>query len=238
MAVTFRLSDTPDEPIETRGATPEENVSYWKQLHESNAYFDTHNWYQDRLRFFGLDQISRILDPKQDDTLLEIGCGYGRLLWHLAPLVKNAIGLDLAQAPLAEAESLLESRGSVELHLGDGVTLNPIKDESVTAAYAFTVFQHMARSVALANAREVARVLAPSGRFLLQLHVGDGTEDVMATPGEQSVGYTAAQAAGLIEDAGLRVERVERELLLKDYPAGNVAWWWLLATKHEASSSG
>lgn len=231
MGVTFRLPDSPDEPAGDRRATSEENVAYWRQLHESNAYFDNHRWYRQRLRPFGLDQITRLLDLNPDDTLLEIGCGYGRLLWHLAPSVHEAFGFDLAEAPLVEARTLLDDRGNVTLHQGDGVTLRPLADASITAAYAFTVFQHMARSVALANAREIARVLRPDGRFLLQLHVGEGTEDVLATPGEQSVGYTATQASSLIEDAGLQVERIERELLLEDYPSGDVAWWWVLASK-------
>lgn len=231
MPVTFRLPGMQDDPSAERLATSDECVAYWRELHLGNAYFNQHRKYTDRLRPFGLDRIERLLEPTQSDVLLEIGCGYGRLLWHLAPRVSRAIGIELSAEPLDEAARLLEGRGEIELHLGDGMSLSPIKDASVDAAYAFTVFQHMSRRIALSNAREASRVLRPGGRFALQLFVGDGADDVRATPGEQSVGYTAAQACTLIEDAGLRVESLEHDPLLDSYPAGDVAWWWLKARK-------
>ena len=231
MPVTFRLPGMQDASNADRNATTDECVAFWRELHQDNAYFDQHRKYTDRLRPFGLDQIERLIEPTHSDVLLEIGCGYGRLLWHLAPRVRRAIGIDLSPEPLNEASRLLEGRGEIELHLGDGISLSPIKDASVDAAYAFTVFQPMSRSIALDNAREASRVLRPGGRFVLQLFVGDGEDDVRATPGEQSVGYTAAQACALIEDAGLRVTALEHDPLLDSYPAGDVAWWWLKARR-------
>lgn len=183
------------------------------------------------MRPFGLDRISRLLKSAQSDVLLEIGCGYGRLLWHLAPQVSRALGVELSPEPLEEARRVLAGRGDVELHLGDGRSLAPIADASVDAAYAFTVFQHMSRSIALSNAREAARVLRPGGRLVLQLFVGSGDDDVCATHGEQSLGYTAAQACALIEDAGLRVDQLEYDDLFESHPGQGVAWWWVRASK-------
>jgi ubiquinone/menaquinone biosynthesis C-methylase UbiE len=175
-----------------------------------------------------------MLNPRAGDVLLEIGCGYGRLLWHLLPFVGagRVIGVELAEQPLAEARELLQDCGDFELIRNDGLTLRGIPDQSITGAYAFTVLQHMTRAGARGYIREAARVLVPGGRVCLQFHCDGTTErDILDERREQSISYSATQVCDTIEQAGLRVERLDRECLDATYPGSGLSWLWVLATK-------
>lgn len=232
MPVTFSLDgDLTRQDTTPRGALPQENVDAWRELHREGAYFAKHPRYQERLHRDGLDHLTRLLQLNSTDTLLEVGCGYGRLLWHLRPLVNRAIGVDLAPEPIEQARELMRGRGGADLHVVDGGALSMIPDASVDAAYAFTVFQHMTREGVDAYAREIARVLRPGGRFVAQFLEGAGEEQIRPVAGEQSIGYRASQAAAVAERAGMIVQAVERDWLVDAYPAGYASWVWLSARK-------
>jgi len=214
-------------------ASPTRNVEHWTRLH-AEGYFATHPRYKERLHTLGLERIVAMLNPRVGDVLLEIGCGYGRLLWHLLPLVGGGrvIGVELAEEPLAEARKLLEDRGDVELIRNDGLTLRDIPDQCITGAYAFTVLQHMTRAGACGYIREAARVLVPGGRVCLQFHSDGTTErEILDERREQSISYSATQVCDTIEQASLRVERLDRECLDATYPGRGLSWLWVLATK-------
>lgn len=225
------MTASPAQPIAPPpAASPSQNVRHWTRLHE-DGYFATHPRYQDRLHTDGLDRLTAMLAPRPDDVLLEIGCGYGRLLWHLLPRVRHVIGVDLSPAPLAEANDLLTGRGSFELLLGDGVGLPAVPNASVTGVYAFTVFQHMTREGVRAYLREVRRVLASGGRCCFQFFSdGSSEREIADDRREQSISYSATQVCAAAEGAGLRVERFERECLEHLYPGRGFSWLWVLAS--------
>lgn len=211
-------------------ASPTQNVQSWTELHE-NGYFANHPRYRERLHTDGLVRLVDMLRPNPNDTLLEIGCGYGRLLWHMLPRVKRVIGVDLAEQPLGEAKKLLSGRGEFQLVQGDGVGLRGVMDAAVDGAYAFTVFQHMTRDGVHDYIRDVNRVLAPGGRACFQFFSdGSSERNIVNETREQSISYSAAQVCASVEQAGLRVERFERECLDAIYPGRGFSWLWLLAT--------
>lgn len=203
------------------------HVENWRQLH-SRGYFAQHRRYRDRLHARGTDEIGRLLALTPEDTLLELGCGYGRALYHLLPRVRRAVGIDLSAEPFAEARGLLAGRGEFALHVGDGVSLRPIDDASIDKAFAFTVFQHLTRAQAAAYTAEFARVLRPGGRVCVQFLTGGDTDaDQSDEVREQSLSYSAAQIAALVEGAGLRLTNLE--LAPTDHAA--YCWYWMAADK-------
>lgn len=206
------------------------HVDNWRELHK-RGYFTTHRRYQDRLHTRGVEEVGRLLGLRSEDTLFELGCGYGRALYHLLPRVARAIGMDLAPEPLKEVEGLLSGRGKYQLHLGDGVSLKPIADSSIDKAFAFTVFQHLTRAQAVAYMREFARVVRPGGRVCVQfLTGGDEQAEQADDVREQSLSYSPSQIARLVEDAGLRMTRLELA------PTNHAAyhWFWMAADKPRA----
>jgi cyclopropane fatty-acyl-phospholipid synthase-like methyltransferase len=203
------------------------HVENWRELHK-RGYFAEHRRYQERLNSRGVSELSRLLAIRPSDVLLELGCGYGRALYHMLPRVKRAIGIDLAPEPLREAGELLTGRGKFTLHVGDGVSLRPVDDDCVDKAFAFTVIQHLTRAQATAYVAEFARVLKPGGRVCLQfLTGGDTSADQSDAVREQSLSYSASQIAHLIEGAKLRITNLELG------PTNHAAyfWYWMVAEK-------
>jgi ubiquinone/menaquinone biosynthesis C-methylase UbiE len=61
------------------------------------------------------------------DVVLELGCGYGRVLPALAAKTKSVVGIDTSRASLELAGEILASVGSVRLAAADAVKL-PFRD--------------------------------------------------------------------------------------------------------------
>jgi SAM-dependent methyltransferase len=100
--------------------------------------------------------------------LLEIGCGPGRILSHLAPHFDRLDGVEIAPEMIEVARQQdLPENVHLELTPGDG-ELNTIPSESIDLVCSFHVFQHIPHpSVVARYVSETARVLKPSGRAVL-----------------------------------------------------------------------
>ncbi len=95
--------------------------------------------------------------------LLDVGCGPGTITVDLAALVApgRVLGVDMTDAPLAEARDLAERTGaSVVFEVGDVYALAE-DDDSFDVVHAHQVLQHLADPVAAL--REMARVCRPGG---------------------------------------------------------------------------
>lgn len=208
-------------------AAPEQNVAHWVHLHEQ-GYFRNHPWYKDRLHDLGVAEVRQRLDLHPRHTLLEVGCGYGRLLWHLRPLVGHVVGVDLHEQPLTEGRELLSTRGSADFHVGNGLNLDVVPDASVDRVVAFTVLQHMSREGVVTYLREMRRVLRPGGQALVNFHDELHTRRVVLDqPGEQSSTTGPAQIVAMAEQAGVTIESLDRQSLDHLYPGRGYLWWWL-----------
>lgn len=98
--------------------------------------------------------------------VLEIGCGIGRLLKPLAPLVKEAVGVDISPEMVRRARERLVGISNVQIDLTDG-TLSLYADESFDMCFSYAVFQHIPGKREIQKyVEEAHRVLKPGGVFL------------------------------------------------------------------------
>jgi len=116
------------------------------------------------LFFQGLEHL---LTP--DVTVLDIGCGIGRMDRHVAPRVKKLIGIDVSGDMIAGARQRLGDLSNVEFLEGDGWTLKAIPDAVIDLVFSHIVLQHVPRKVATSYFLEAWRVLRPGGRFVFQM---------------------------------------------------------------------
>lgn len=108
--------------------------------------------------------------PKGGERLLDIGTGAGAFALALAPLVREAVGVDIVPALLAEARK--RAPANVELIEADATAL-PFPSASFDLVTTARTLHHVARpEVVLA---EADRVLRPGGTMLVvdQLAPGD-----------------------------------------------------------------
>lgn len=111
---------------------------------------------------FHRDQFLRIVQPPGRKTV-DIGCGEGRLTRHLKELGYSVIGIDASPSLIAAAR---KADPSMDFRLGDAAAL-PLDDASADLAIAFMSLHDI--SVMPAAVREVARILAPDGRFCIAI---------------------------------------------------------------------
>jgi SAM-dependent methyltransferase len=119
-----------------------------------------------------LDRLLGELDARVEpgDTVLDVGCGVGRLTRVLAARARHVIALDVSARMLERARELNAGLDNVEWVLGDGRSLVRVGDASVDAAISHVVFQHIPDpAVTLGYVRELGRVLRPGGWAAFQV---------------------------------------------------------------------
>lgn len=99
------------------------------------------------------------------DTVLEIGCGVGRVGRDLAPLVKKWIGCDVSTNMVKYCRERLGDLPNVEAVEISGYDLKPIPDNSVDLVYCTVVFMHLEGWDRYSYVKEAHRILRPGGRF-------------------------------------------------------------------------
>lgn len=105
-----------------------------------------------------------------DDTVVEIGCGVGRLTRAIAAHSARVCALDVSAEMIARARAHNSELHNVQWIVGDGHSLNPLKDACCDACLSHVVFQHIPDPrVTLDYVREMGRVLRPGGWAAFQL---------------------------------------------------------------------
>lgn len=121
-------------------------------------------------------------------SVVDVGCGIGRLAARIAPRAGRVLGLDLSPAMVAEARARCGHLPGVRFELADGRSLRPAEDGSADLVLAVDCMP--SARMAGADAAEalqgaMARSLAPGGRILVMNYsyrgdVGADRRDVRA----------------------------------------------------------
>jgi SAM-dependent methyltransferase len=107
-----------------------------------------------------LGRLLRLVDPRPGERALDVACGPGIVTDELQRAGMVAIGIDLTAEMLREASS----RGGNYVR-GDGVCL-PFEDGAFDVVVCRNSFHHFADPQA--SLREMARVLRPEGRVVIE----------------------------------------------------------------------
>lgn len=112
--------------------------------------------------------LARTLNIRPHHRLLDIGCGPGSLLRHLArqiPFETPPVGLDVSAAMLRLGRRQSEASAPVAL-LGASASSIPFADESFDLVLASHMWKHLSDRALLHNLLEVKRVLRPGGSYV------------------------------------------------------------------------
>ncbi|MDQ6706344.1 MAG: class I SAM-dependent methyltransferase [Acidobacteriota bacterium] len=113
-------------------------------------------------------------------SVLEIGCGAGRVTRALSEVFGEVYGVDISGEMISRAKSGLSDRPNIHLFQNNGTDLAVLGDVTVDFAFSSIVFQHIPSRAVIENyVREVNRVLRPGGLFKFQVQ-GDASLDTAA----------------------------------------------------------
>ncbi len=128
---------------------------------ELSASYDAHRQHRYHQMVDDLE-VEITLPYARGHRVLELGCGTGRILSRVAPVAREAIGVDLSPHMAEHARA----RG-LDVRVGSVCDL-PFEDDRFDLTYSFKVLAHVLEIDAAM--REAARVTRPGGHLLLELY--------------------------------------------------------------------
>ncbi len=146
------------------------------------------------------------------DTVLDFGCGIGRVARYVGPLCRQLWAVDASARMLELAERRLAGLGNVVFAICHDTRIPDVPDASVDFAYALLVLQHLEREDAFLVLEELRRVLKPAGRvhfsfpnFLAEAYGASFLADAHRSPDlspTRARVYTPQEVRRLLELAG------------------------------------
>jgi ubiquinone/menaquinone biosynthesis C-methylase UbiE len=166
--------------------------------------------------------LAALLAP--GSTVLEIGCGTGRVMQHLAPACRQLHGIDISEAMVTQGRERLAHLPNVSFEVGNGYDLGPFEDESFDLVYSLYAFQHMPKTTAYNYLVESARVLRPEGllRFQVPNILRDDhflafhhfTQPWFVEHPYPMHYYTPSEVMSLLGRAGFRLEDLDDQMIV------------------------
>lgn len=105
-----------------------------------------------------------------DISILEYGCGMGRIINQAAAAGLKSAGVDISASQLEYAKEFCPNAAAIEFILLNNEGLVPKKDECYDIVYSYAVLQHIKQTSALKKAvQEICRLTKIGGQVRLQV---------------------------------------------------------------------
>jgi SAM-dependent methyltransferase len=148
-----------------------------------------------------LGNVCQGRDPKKM-TVLEIGCGTGRMTRALSEVFGEVYAVDISGEMIARGRSDLADRPNAHLFQNNGADLTVLGDIQIDFAFSYIVFQHIpSREVIYNYVREVGRLLRPGGLFKFQVQ-GGALDDGEQPDTWQGARFSDAEAVEMAAQCG------------------------------------
>jgi SAM-dependent methyltransferase len=143
-------------------------IASWRSDWDEGSFFESGE--QDYQRFVEPVLLQAGFEPA-GKTMLEIGCGAGRMTRSFARRFETVWAFDLSTEMQRRGQLLLQDFENVRWVLGDGTSLGTIEARSMDFVFSYLVLQHLPTKRLVLNAvREMLRVLKPGSPFLFQFN--------------------------------------------------------------------
>lgn len=141
-------------------------LAFYQRMSNSQPYAEMESYNLNQLQKFEVVLNRNALSFRKVDSILEFGCGGGRLMQYMHKLAPQAqiFGCDILSDAVAECRrkcpwghfSICQIRPPLDF-----------PDNSFDLVYAYSVFTHLTETSHIAWLKELARVLKPGGIMLL-----------------------------------------------------------------------
>jgi SAM-dependent methyltransferase len=153
-------------------------------------------------------------DPDAQDQptrALEIGCGPGRLMAHMAERITEVYGVDVSPEMIRQAKTI---HSAEKLHFAtvSDPTLDMHADESLDLVYSFAVFQHIPnKDIVRSYLSEAFRILRPGGMLAVQVCMRTLDYQPAEATTWAGVIYSRAEMRQLTTELGFRLVTMDGE---------------------------
>lgn len=198
----------------------------WENLAQKNSryYINSdfgHKITEDQFKKSGFEsyKIFILNDPLivKNTTILDFGCGTGRITEFMSNDFKKVYGVDISKTMIATALERLANLKNIYLREIDGIHV-PLPDNSIQNVFSYLVFQHIKERTMVEDLfDEIHRILMPNGIFKVLMRSDKQTDMNNWWSG---VEYDQEKAKGLAIKSGFNPLKVE--------PIDKHAYWlWL-----------
>jgi SAM-dependent methyltransferase len=157
----------------------------WNDLSRKNAFHFINSakseWREDEFLMSGEYDVHKFVDPflsrkgfdAHEKTMLEIGCGVGRMSVAFARRFGTVEAADISSEMIAQAKDRQQrlQLANVRFQVVSGQDLGPYSDGTMDFCFSYIVFQHIPDiSVIINYIREIGRVLKKGGIALFQVN--------------------------------------------------------------------
>ena len=157
-------------------------TDYWKHWWNEQARHASSDYVLNRRTNFhlavleqkALQQFINAVNPQVDDVILDAGCGSGRNIALLAPMVKQVVGVDYSDQMIQRAQERVSTDGLSNVKLIEGaVTKLEFPANSFNKVVCASVLQYLDDENCALAIREMIRVCKPGGTLVI--HAKNGT---------------------------------------------------------------
>ena len=147
----------------------------WAIITETDRKFG--KWKIDEFLKTGEREIEQVMEcakalgyPTRRDSVLDFGCGVGRLTRFLASHFQHSIGVDMSERMISKARELNPSISNCQFIVNPGEHLQAFSDNYFDMVYSIFVLQHISsRRTIESYLSEFVRVLKENGLLIFQL---------------------------------------------------------------------
>ncbi len=144
-----------------------------------------------RLTLF--EALAEVLDPA-GKTIIDVGCGDGAVVRHLAQLGARVTGIEVSESQLERARA---EAGPSETYLVASGERLPFADAQAEAILYMKSFHHLPLAAMKLALSEAVRVLAPAGRLIVIEPLAEGNYFEAMKPLDDETKVRAAAYAAL-----------------------------------------
>jgi SAM-dependent methyltransferase len=113
-------------------------------------------------------QVATAIDLDDTDSVLELGCGVGRIGRELAPSCNHWTGVDISSKMIAHARERLAHLENIDFHELRRSNLEALGDGSISKAYSVAVLCHMDKEDLYLYLKDLWRVVRPGGLIYVE----------------------------------------------------------------------
>jgi ubiquinone/menaquinone biosynthesis C-methylase UbiE len=147
----------------------------WAILSDPSKQFG--GWDLDEFFHTGDQEVSRLIESAKRigysggrDTVLDFGCGMGRLTRALSKHFNRCVGVDISEEMIRKARELNGDIANCQFKLNASAELEQFEDDQFDLIYTSIVLQHVPTKAAILRyVAELVRTLKPKGLLVMQI---------------------------------------------------------------------